>query len=91
MVKDDSKYLKVNYLPRKDGSIFLRVMNLHEDDEQETEVHNKFIQEMSIQGSWKIEELNKLHEKYDFRKLNMRNNETFISNEKIYANQELLK
>lgn len=71
--------------------MYVRLTNLNENHEAELEIHNKYVQELSIQGSWKIEELNKLHEKYDFRKLKLVKDVEWKSDEQIHKNQELVK
>jgi len=41
-------YVKINYLPRKDGSVYVRLINLNEDHEATINISNKYVQELSI-------------------------------------------
>jgi len=63
----DSRYLRVSYLPRPDETVFVRLFNNHELSKVMLEHSYDYIQELSIQGSWTIEELNKLHDKFDYQ------------------------
>jgi len=57
----------VSYLPRPDETVFVRLFNNHELSKVMLEHSYDYIQELSIQGSWTIEELNKLHDKFDYQ------------------------
>lgn len=84
--------MRVDYIHRLDNTTFLRVMNIQEDKVQDyPNVPYPYVQEMSLQGSWKMEELHQLHEKYDYSTYKLRNGTKLKDQSYLYQQKALLK